>query len=303
MILPLFLFLMAQSRHAFLIIAHHHWEQLKKLITLLDHPRVDFYLHIDRKAKFPDPDPIAPCVKRGRLFRIPSLSVNWGGCSQIRCELELIRNALPEQYAYYHLLSGVDMPLKPVEEILSFFDENQGKEFVHFDAPTLHPETFSRFRVYYPLQEWAKTHPFLDWVQWKLVAVQNRLGIDRLKGVREPFAKGANWFSCTHGFLENLMKEEKNILRQYRHSRCCDEIFLQSHLIRTPFVHSLYDDSFSDSCRSNMRLIDWKRGEPYTFRDTDVEELLSSPCLFARKFDDGKDPKVIQTLYETLLNS
>ena len=40
-----------QSRHAYLIIAHTQFGQLKKLLRMLDDGRNDIYVHIDSKAK------------------------------------------------------------------------------------------------------------------------------------------------------------------------------------------------------------------------------------------------------------
>ena len=38
-------------KHAYLIIAHQNWEQLKTLIGMLDYIDNDIYIHIDKKAK------------------------------------------------------------------------------------------------------------------------------------------------------------------------------------------------------------------------------------------------------------
>lgn len=38
------------SRHAYLILAHKNWQQLCTLLTLLDDPRNDVFLHIDSKV-------------------------------------------------------------------------------------------------------------------------------------------------------------------------------------------------------------------------------------------------------------
>ena len=37
-------------RHAFLIIAHNNWWQLKQLIQILDAENHDIYVHIDKKS-------------------------------------------------------------------------------------------------------------------------------------------------------------------------------------------------------------------------------------------------------------
>lgn len=42
-------------RHAFLIVAHTNWNQLKTLITLLDDSRSSIYVHVDAKSKDFDP--------------------------------------------------------------------------------------------------------------------------------------------------------------------------------------------------------------------------------------------------------
>ena len=36
--------------------------------------------------------------------------------------------------------------------------------------------------------------------------------------------------------------------------------------------------------RGHMRLIDWRRGNPYVWRDEDYDELIHSDRIFARKF-------------------
>ena len=38
-------------KHAFLVSAHHQFEILGKMISLLDDENCDFYIHIDKKTK------------------------------------------------------------------------------------------------------------------------------------------------------------------------------------------------------------------------------------------------------------
>ena len=63
----------------------------------------------------------------------------WGGYSQIRSELILFQSAWEHGYEYYHLISGVDLPIKTQDEIHEFFREHYGKEFIYFC-----PKTFWR---------------------------------------------------------------------------------------------------------------------------------------------------------------
>ena len=45
-----------------------------------------------------------------------------------------------------------------------------------------------------------------------------------------------------------------------------------------------------------QRLINWKRGAPYTFGIDDFEELKQSTMLFAQKFNCDTDDKIIEAV-------
>ena len=55
----------------------------------------------------------------------------WGQVSIVRAELLLFSAALQQKspYAYYHLLSGVDLPLKSQDEIHAFLRNIKEKSF------------------------------------------------------------------------------------------------------------------------------------------------------------------------------
>jgi|GEM_PF-4697346 len=65
-------------RHAFLIVAHTNWNQLKTLITLLDDSRSSIYVHVDAKSKDFDPAFFEGSVKRGTLHFVHRIPVAWG---------------------------------------------------------------------------------------------------------------------------------------------------------------------------------------------------------------------------------
>ena len=110
------------QKHAYLIMAHNEWGLLNKLLQMLDDPRNDIYIHIDIKAEV-DITALYKTVY-AESFYVPRMDVVWGGDSLVKCELELLKAAAPKHYAYYHLLSGVDLPLKSQNEIHDFFSEH-----------------------------------------------------------------------------------------------------------------------------------------------------------------------------------
>ena len=66
-------------RHAFLVIAHNNWWQLKKLIQQLDDESNDIYVHIDKKSKDFHIDDFIGITTYSGLFFNQEYEVFWGG--------------------------------------------------------------------------------------------------------------------------------------------------------------------------------------------------------------------------------
>lgn len=288
-------------RHAFLIMAHSNWEQLRILLTLLDDSRNDIFLHIDKKATDFPRDDFTSLLKHATLHFTPRMDVTWGGDSQISCEMLLLKQAIPSQCDYYHLLSGADLPLHSMDYIDSFFIAHQGQEFLSLEeaAASVSQATRERISLYHPLQNLLGRRFFK--VTNGCNALQRALHINRLRSHQNlVLGKGANWFSITDDFAKYVVENWHHWASVFSSSFCGDEIFLQTIILNSPFAERVYHyDSTTRSSRSAyMRLIDWKRGTPYVFRTTDYKELSISPMLFARKFDERVDPEIINKVVD-----
>ena len=79
-----------------------------------------------------------------------------------------------------------------------------------------------------------------------------------------------------------------------------DETLVQTIVLNSDFSAKLYETEFSNSQISNIREIDWNRGNPYVFHTEDFEMLMNSPCMFARKFDENVDQKIIEQIYNKI---
>lgn len=277
--------------HAFLILAHDNSLSFRTLLELLDDERNDIFIHMDIKNTGYNEDIAKGIVKHAGLFHIGRTNIRWGGYSQVNAEIALLKYATRcGQYAYYHLLSGHDLPIKNNDYIHKFFQDNYGKEFVQFQSKNF--SYVDRVKYFY-LQDLIgrnKKTPiwFLDKVS---VKIQKILRINRNGGI--VFQKGANWFSITDGLARYVVEKEPWIRRTFKNTFCCDEIFLHTLIVNSDYKNQLAQKSFDDDTMSMVRLIDWKRGKPYVFRNMDFEELVQSDCLFARKFDDAIDKKII----------
>lgn len=117
-----------KEKHAYLIMAHTQFEVLRVLLGLLDYGENDIYLHIDKKVKNIDTGCLYDLVKEAKLKILDNrVNVKWGTFSQIECELRLLEEATKKKHSYYHLMSGVDLPLKSQKEIHAFFERSGGQ--------------------------------------------------------------------------------------------------------------------------------------------------------------------------------
>jgi len=294
------------AKHAYLIMAHHQFDLLKMLCSLLDYPNHDLYIHIDSKTACCPFDDIKQSVKFSKIYFTDRTSVNWGGYSQINCELTLLDAAVNsgEKYSYYHLISGVDLPLKTAEEIYRFFEANSGKEFIQCDlgSPQWQESIKKRVNHYCIFQEKAgRSNKLWQKRQDKLRRWQYRLEIDRTKNIGKTLYNGANWFSITDKLARFILQNKNWIKKHFNHTICADEVFLQALIGGTEFENALYEPfPQTGGAKACMRYIDWKRGEPYTFTEADFDELINCECLFARKFDISTHPEICRKLYEHL---
>lgn len=287
-----------ENRHAYLIICHNNWKILKSLLQLLDDERNDIYLHVDKKTKeFPEKE-IRNVISKSNLIILPRQEVNWGGYSMIKVELALLNEATKSYHSYYHLLSGVDMPLKTQDEIHYFFSTHDGNNYIAYDWAAIQNSSYlERIKKYHFFQDKigrnvGKKATIMWYIEGNLLKLQKCLSINRIRGREANFFKGTNWFSITHSMALYVISKSADIKKLFCFSLSADEIFLQTIAKNSPLQQSIVDDS--------LRYIDWKRGNPYTFRSNDYYGLLKSQKLFARKFDENVDIEVVHKLVKHL---
>lgn len=289
-------------KHAYLILSHKNDYTVKSLLKLLDYPENDIYVHMDLKETQYCENDFTSILHNSKIFFTKRTSVTWGGYSLINATLELLELAIrsDEQYSYYHLLSGQDLPLKSQEYIHQFFELNNGFEFVDFQSPSF---TFQkRIRYYYFFQEKIGRSLKIQYRALNCVAIlfQKIFRINRNKNIR--FQKGCNWFSITNELAEYVIGNKDFIEKIFKYTCNADEIFLQTLIINSSFKNKLFNPTEYNSGRMNLRLIDWERGKPYTYTIDDFELLTNSPLLFARKFDCKKDNLIIDKISEYVNN-
>lgn len=300
-------------RHAFLIIAHNNWWQLKKLIECLDYDNHDIYVHIDKKSKEYDESFFENITKKSNLKIYREYEVYWGGFSQVQVEIFLFQQSHYKHYDYYHLISGADLPLKNNKEIDAFFEDHKGNEFILYDDIALNqnPEISRRTKYYHFLQNYRRKYrqkwknDIFTFFERVLLVCQIIIRIDRTKNVDWQIKYGSNWVSITHELVSVILENKNKITRIFSCTNCADELFIQTIAYNCGFKKNIYQPDLNQ--RANLRYIDWNRGNngnPYTFKSCDKNLLIPSDNdknkdLFARKFSETIDKNIIK---EVLMN-
>lgn len=293
-----------RMRHAYLITAHNKKAQLVTLLRLLDDPMNDVFIHIDKKAQGFEEAELRSAAPSARVAFVPRLDARWGSEVFIDAIVSLLSLAAQEEHAYYHLLSGVDLPLRPQREIRAFFDAHAGQEFVSFERETAKPHVIAgRIGIWH----WRRpVNPLIRKLERRaapvFAALQRALGINRLRYAPVSFQKGGVWFSITHALACYTVAHISAYRAYYRNSSCADEIWLQTLVANSPFMDRRAFMGWDDEMSATMRFVDWSGGgaSPRTLTSADFDMLMQSGMLFARKFDDSVDADVIRRISDSV---
>lgn len=283
------------KKHAYLIMAHNNFYCLEKLMLLLDDERNDIFLHIDRKVRNFDFSKFRKlCKKACVIYPKKRMDVRWGTGSQVRCEMLLFRTAVEHgEYAYYHLLSGSDLPLVCQERMHEFFaGRSECFMTVHEELTDLDYQRISRYHGLF-----GRTMPWSNRLNGYAALFQQYFKIDRIRSLKGMTIKrGWNWVSIPHSAAKLLVDREKWIRKITRFSICSDEMYKQLVLLNSD--QTIFR---KDGKHTSMRYVDWARREgnhPHTFVTADYEQLTQSDALFARKFNERVDREIIDRIYD-----
>lgn len=302
------------KKHAYCIIAHHNWWQLQILLELLDDKRNDIFIHIDKKVNNIDRESIKSICKKSSVKIYQDVDVQWGGVSQVRCELSIFEHAYCESlsleqggYDYYHLLSGVDLPLKTQDEIHGFFDEHSEYNFIRYDDDYASSENcIGRVRYYFFAHDLkiknAKRKRAVIYIDKCIRMIQRLIRVNRMRHFPYKLYFGSNWVSIKQEAVKILLDNRDNIYKCFRYTLCPDELYKHTILRNSGVKTYSFDKDHVVSC---LRYIDFSNHlpNPKTITMNDFDTVMNSGALFARKFDETVDKEVIKRIYSTIMKS
>lgn len=272
------------DRHAYLILCHTDFPLLCLLVRLLDDERNDIYIHIDRKADLKELR--LETKKAGLCVLEHRIDARWGDFSLVQAELLLFETASTRNhYAYYHLLSGTDLPLKSQSYIHEWCDKNAGVELIGFSGAVTDKEARWRAGHYFLFsRQFGSNSLFVRAMRKAFLSLQDVLFYK--KNRRIEVKKGPQWVSVTHNFVSFLLRNRTRIEEMFAHTYCPDELFIQTMCWNSSFREKTLD--LNHEFAGCLRYIPWNNGVLQDMTVDILQNALASDCWFARKFNSER---------------
>lgn len=290
-----------EQRHAYLFLLHDVNPIFERCIRLIDHPRNDIYIHMDKKCKDFKMEYYKDFIRYSNIYMTDKrYNCAWGGYSLVAAEMELIKCAYCKgEYAYFHLMSGSDMPLVAQSTIHDFFERNNNVICLESADVGRDPKRYKRVDVYKFFSEYVHRRNkvlnlFFLYMEKASTFIQRYImRIDLVKKKNIILKFGSQWWSLPSNAVKVLIEKENRIKECFRFSIIPDESFVQTILA---------ESGLGDNFPSNKRFIRWtgRTNHPDTLTMEDYDGLRNSGCFFARKFDENVDMEIVNKLYKEL---
>ena len=261
---------------------------LQLLLSSIDNEMNDIYIHIDKKADF---DGSLLRTNKSHLTIIHQrYDARWGDFSLVEVELELMRAAFHNgDYEYFHIISGVDVPIKSQSYIHSACDENKGTEYLGIaDAPDAELQHRSGHYFAFP-RMFKSSNIAIKAIRKFILKMQDLVGYRR--NIDIELKKGSQWCSITSNLVKYLLEKEDEIRLRFSHTFCPDEVFIQTMCWNSAYKKNIcnVNDEF-DSCR---RFIKWSNGSLSPILVSDIDAMKQSNRWFARKISQKEEAEEI----------
>lgn len=290
-------------KHAIMIMAHQNIGQITDLVRYF---KEDCYLfiHIDTKSEI-TAEELDSLRKYEQVKWVgKKFSIHWGGYSILRCEIFLLKKALKECDAdYFHLISGQDYPTRSLNRFLTYFEDIEGFNLVHYihlPNPKWERNTFSRFQYYYPY-DWVKHGKKSLPLIRKFVDFQKRHSIKRrIPDHFEHIYGGSQWFSiCKEAAVKliDYTRKKPALYRRMWMTFAPEESYIATVLVNTLPRTSIICD--------NARFIRWhyeNGNRPANLGCEHFRYILEKEFIFARKMYGSKSEEIKKLLDRYLLN-
>lgn len=288
---------------AYIILVHKNPQQVKRLIGALRHANVSFYLHIDRKVDSRPFHAVLDEVNNKDIFFVRNRArVYLCGFSLVQATLNAMQEIQQANVGgdldYVFLLSCQDYPLKTNDEIFGFLESNYGKEFIRYSempAPFWHKGGMYRIERYHLVD-----FPLGRLEQLASAILPRRRFLDGFT----PYG-GSMWWCLTYEcvkYVLDFVRSNKEFVRFFKYAFIPCETFFQTIVLNSPFARNAVGKISGAELGDDLRYLRWSKESggwhPEILTKEDLEVLVQSDRLFARKFDIDVDSAILDLIDE-----
>ena len=282
---------------AILLLCHKNPKQINKFLEVMKHPQISFFIHIDKKNYF-----AKDIVKRDDIYILPydlCQNIQWGSISMIQATLNLIEFATSKgKFDYFWLCSGQDFPIKPIKDIVSFF-ENKTCNFINlFNSQNFtgkYTNYDKRNSLYYP--KWIMGNTLIQRI-FKRVYIEltggynKTLFLNRKNTTKFKSYFGSQWWCLNKQTIDWIRKycdEHNEYFNFYKNCATPDESFFHTLVLNSPYKEERED---------YLHYVDWTgcKNSPRILTIKDLDNITKKKSLMARKFDMNVDETIIKRI-------
>jgi hypothetical protein len=293
-------------RVAYLLLVHKNPAQVRRLIERLQSKEATFWIQVDIKSDISIFEKEFQGIHNVH-FVGERRDGAWGSFSFLELTIEGIKWVAQHSTGYDHivLLSGQDYPLCSERNIVNHLKEHKEASFIHYMevTATCNPhvmERFSKYHIRIPMNKkiiYPYDSPNLNKKLINLLLqTTGKFPLPRvLPGARKLYF-GSNWVRLSKkavDFTIQTLHNEPEILSFFKYTTLSEE-----HLIQTLLLNA--DEAQTGPIiNTNFTFCHWKRApERYTIplEMSDLDLILSSGDLLARKFDQDHDAEILHYL-------
>jgi len=300
----------------YLIRAHRGPRQVARLVGALRHDGVSFHIHIDRKV---DEAPFRQAIEAAGhaddvAFAARRFTLNWGGFSLVEatlsCMREILESGTPDRICS---MSGQDYPLISNSAIADFLARHPDTEFISYGAmpPAFWPAGYmSRIERYHfydwsPLVWPANTNGTLSRRSPYRLRLVRKLANAVLPKRRFPEGftphGGSAWWCLTGPTARRLLEmsdAHPELARFFRYSEHAEEMYFQTILLSSGMdPRRIRGEYTKPELGDYLWFVEWRgKASPRILRADDLDILLGSDRMFARKFDMDTDSRILDLI-------
>lgn len=289
-------------KKAYIILAHKNPAQVNHLVNRLNDQHSHFFIHLDLIA---DLNSFQNHLKSNNVIFTQRVRSAWAKIGVVEATIKALE-AIKETNIVFDriiLLSGQDYPIKSNEYIDAFLKHSEFSNFIKHKLVKDNKETpeYNMWRInsfYFGENKWQRYASRLLQKGGKIFPFLRRKFNGKLK-----YYIGSQWWIIDMRALDyilNYLKANSDYVRSFKHVFAPDEIFFNTILLNAQdedLIKSIHND--------NKMFIKHNKGaaHPTILVEANLNEILNSDALFARKFDFSKDNKIIELLDEQVLKN